>query len=227
VGGDGSVNEIGQGLINTNTSLAILPAGSGNGLARHLKIPMSIKKAIELINNSKTLLIDTVKINDNYFIGTAGVGFDAYIAAGFEEAPTRGLWTYIKVALKGFLKYKAKDYTIEYDGIAKTINKGLLVTLSNSSQYGNNIIISPNSKVDDGKLRLIVVKKFPLIYLPIFGYYLLSKQINKSKFTEEIVFKKMVLINQSEIIHLDGESLKMEKRLQIEVIPRSLKIIVP
>ena len=227
VGGDGSVNEIGQNLINSNTVLAIIPTGSGNGLARDLNISTQIKTAILLINKGKIKLIDSIKINDNYFLGTAGVGFDAHISWRFEEAPTRGIWTYLKIALKGFWTYKSENYKVSYDGNEHTILKGFLVTFSNSKQYGNNIIISPNSKIDDGLVRLIAIKKFPLIYLPIFGYYLISKQINKFKFTEEFTSKKITLINPNSQIHIDGEAIEMGSKLEIEVIHKSLKVIVP
>lgn len=188
---------------------------------------MNIKKAIVLINKGKTRLIDSIKINDNYFLGTAGVGFDAYISWKFDEAPTRGILTYIKVALKGFLKYKSLNYTINYNGKEEAISKGMLVTLSNSKQYGNNILISPNSKIDDGLVRLIAVRKFPLIYFPFFGFYLLTKQINKFKFTDEFKSNKLTLTNPETKIHIDGEPIEMKNELKVEVVPSSLKVIVP
>lgn len=227
VGGDGSVNEIGKNLINTNTTLAIIPAGSGNGLARDLGIPMNIKKAILLINKGHTKLIDVIKINNDYFLGTAGVGFDAYISWKFDEAPKRGFWTYLKVALKGFLKYEPQDYIINYDGKETIISKGMLVTFANSKQYGNNILISPNSKIDDGQVKLIAVRKFPLIYFPVFAFYLLSKQIHKFKFTIEVTSNKITMFSPKQEMHIDGEPIKMDNKLEIEVIPKSLKILVP
>ena len=227
VGGDGSVNEIGKSLINTNTTLAIIPAGSGNGLARDLKIPMAMKKALLLINAGKTKPIDAIKINADYFLGTAGVGFDADISWKFDEAPTRGLLTYIKIALKGFWSYKTQDYRVIYDGKEQLITKGMLVTFSNSKQYGNNVIISPHSKIDDGLVRLVAVQQFPLFYLPIFGYYLLSQQVDKFKFTTEFAAKKMTLKNPNTKIHIDGEPIEMDNQLEIEVLPKSLKVIVP
>lgn len=131
------------------------------------------------------------------------------------------------VALKGFFNYKSKDYNISCNGNEDVIKKGMLVTFSNSKQYGNNILISPNSKIDDGLVRLIAVKKFPLIYLPIFGYYLLSKQIHKFKFTEEYSSDKLTLINPNTKIHIDGEPIEMNNKLKLEVMPKSLKVIVP
>lgn len=227
MGGDGSVNEIGKGLINSKTTLAIIPAGSGNGLARDLGIPMQIKKAILLINKGCTKNIDAIKINDDYFLGTAGVAFDAYISWRFDEAPTRGILTYLKVAFKGFWTYKSSDYEVEFNNTKEIIKKGLLVTFSNSKQYGNNILISPNSKIDDGQVKLVAVKKFPIYLLPIFGFYLLSKQINKFKYTQEISSNKITLYNTCNNIHIDGEPIKMDNKINVEVIPQSLKVITP
>jgi diacylglycerol kinase family enzyme len=188
---------------------------------------MSLKKAIELINRGKTKAIDAIQINDDYFLGTAGVGFDAYISWKFDEAPTRGLWTYVKVAFKGFFNYKAQDYQLKFDGKEQSISKGMLVTFANSSQYGNNIEISPESSIDDGSVRLVTVKKFPILYLPSFAYYLLTKKVHKFKYTEEIKTDKITLINPKNKIHIDGEPIEMGNQLDIEVIPKSLNIIVP
>ncbi|PJB15596.1 MAG: diacylglycerol kinase [Flavobacteriales bacterium CG_4_9_14_3_um_filter_32_8] len=227
VGGDGSVNQIGKQLIHTKTTLAIIPTGSGNGLARHLKIPLKIKKALLLINKGNTKLIDTVKINEAYFIGTAGVGFDAYISWKFSEAKKRGFWTYLKIALTGFLKYQPTNYIIHYDGKEKIIKKGWLVTFTNSSQYGNNVFISPNAIIDDGLIRLMIIQKFPLIYFPIFVVYFLLKQIHQFKFTTEIVSRKITLINPNIKIHIDGEPIIMGNKIEVEAMPQSLKVIVP
>lgn len=214
-------------MVGTNTTLAIIPAGSGNGLSRNLGISMNLKKAILLLNKGNTKQIDIVKINNDYFIGTAGVAFDAYISWKFDEAPTRGLLTYIKVAFKGFWNYKSNDYTVLFNNIEKTIKKGMLVTFANSKQYGNNIFIAPKAKIDDGLVKLVVVKKFPLHYLLSFGYYLLSKQITKFKYTEEIESNKMTLMNPSTKIHVDGEPLELANKIEIEVQHKALKVIVP
>ncbi len=227
VGGDGSVNEIGKGLINTNTILAIIPTGSGNGLARHLKIPLALKKAIRLIETGKVISIDSIKINDNYFFCTAGVGIDAHISWKFAEATKRGLSTYIKLTLKSVFNYKAINYELEYNNQKRQIKKVMLATFANANQFGNNVIISPNSIINDGFVRLIIVKKFPFIYAPIFAYYMLSKQVLKSRYTEEIKSTKITMYSPEQKIHIDGEPIKMDNKIEVEVIPNSLKVIVP
>ena len=103
----------------------------------------------------------------------------------------------------------------------------MLVTFSNSKQYGNNILISPNSLIDDGLVRLIVVKKFPIIYLPIFGFRLLTNRIHKFKYTQEFTSNEISLNNPKEIIHIDGEPIKMDPSIKIHVIPKSLKVLTP
>jgi YegS/Rv2252/BmrU family lipid kinase len=226
VGGDGSVNEVAKSLLNTNTALGIIPTGSGNGISRNLGIHMNLKKAILHINTGQKK-IDIVKINTDYFIGTAGVGFDAYISWKFDEASTRGLFTYIKVAFKGFWTYQSTDCKVIYGAQEKKIKKGLLVTFANSKQYGNNIFIAPKAKIDDGLLRLVIVRKFPLSALLKFGYYLLSKQITKFKYTEEIVSNKMTLISSNTKIHIDGEPLELANKIEVEVLHKKIKVIVP
>ena len=133
----------------------------------------------------------------------------------------------MKVALKGFLKYKSLDYTINYAGKEKTIRKGMLVTFSNSKQYGNNILISPDSIIDDGLVKLVAVKKFPLIYMPSFAYYLLSKKIHRFRYTDVYESDKITLHTPNKKIHIDGEPIEMDNELKIEVIHKSLNVIAP
>jgi len=83
VGGDGSINEVARNLIHTDTALGIIPGGSGNGVARSLNIPLNVQKAIGVINDFKTLKIDTGQLNDHPFVGVAGIGFDALISHEF------------------------------------------------------------------------------------------------------------------------------------------------
>lgn len=224
VGGDGTVHEVGLGLINTNTILGIIPMGSGNGLARYLKIPMSTKKAILLLNHFKSKPIDTVKINDTHFLGAGGIGFDAHISYLFAKATKRGFITYLQLSVKEYFNYKEKEYQLTVDG--KTFyKKAFLITFANSNQYGNNAFIAPNSVIDDGWISIVILKKFSLIYALPLAIKLFTKTINSSKFVEEIKVKKVQIISPSKEIHLDGEPLLIENTINIEVLPLSLKVI--
>jgi len=225
VGGDGTVNEVAKGLINTNTTLGIFATGSGNGLARHLKIPINLKDAILRINQLQSKKIDTIKINDYHFLGTAGTGFDAHIGWRFAEASRRGFWTYLKITVKEYFNYKEENYAINVDG-NEIKTKALLITFANSNQYGNNVYVSPNSIIDDGVLRIIILKRFPLIYAFEFAYRIFTKKFTDFKFVTELKGKKVTILSPKEELHLDGEPFKMDKKIELEVNPKSLNVIV-
>ena len=225
VGGDGSVNQIGTSLINSPVVFGIIPAGSGNGLARHLNIPLNFKGAIELINaHQQPIKIDVAKMNGHYFLSTAGTGFDAHVAWKFSTATTRGFLTYAKITLQELFKYKIKKYKLEINDQIIEMN-ALAVTIANSNQYGNNAYVSPQSKLDDGFLRLIVVKAFPVYYVPLIIFHLFNKSLLKSKFVIQHTLKRIVITSPTEHVQLDGESLTMEQKLNIEIIPHCLHII--
>lgn len=224
VGGDGTVHEVGLGLINTNTTLGIIPMGSGNGLARHLKIPMSTKKAIQFLNFSKTKLIDTVKINDTHFLGAAGIGFDAHISNLFAKTKKRGFITYLKISMKEFFNYQEQEYELILNN-EKNYRKAFLITFANSNQYGNNAFIAPQSIINDGWISMVILKKFSLLHAIPLAYKLFTKRINSSSFVEEFKVKKIQIKSLHQEIHLDGEPLLMENILNIEVLPLSLKVI--
>lgn len=196
-------------------------------MARHLQIPLELKKALSLIQSGRIISIDSIKINNEYFFCTAGIGIDAYISWRFAEAKKRGFWSYLKITLKSFFKYQPFDYEIITTNGKEIYKNVMLATIANANQFGNNVIISPNSIINDGFLRLIIVTKFPLIYLPIFTYKLLSKKINTFKYCKELKVKDCTIINNDNKIHLDGEPIEMDNIMQIEVLQNSLKIIVP
>ena len=153
-GGDGSVNEVGSALVNTTTSLAILPVGSGNGVARHLGIPMKLKNAILRINSANSVQMDTLKINDRVAIGVSGFGFDALIAHKFDTFNTRGFLGYVKLTIKEWRKY----HGIQLKTNNKEYNDILLCSIANTNQFGNNVYVSPYSDVTDGKFEVALVK---------------------------------------------------------------------
>lgn len=224
VGGDGSVNEVAKGLIGTKVSLGVLPAGSGNGFARHMEIPLNFKKAILVINKGKTQKVDTGEIGAEKFVGVSGLGFDAYISKKFDEASSRGFWTYLKLTLKEYLSYKERTYQVDFDG--EIINlKSLILCFCNTSQWGNNAIISPNSSTVDGKLKMVSLKKMSLFMMPFFAFKLFRKKAHTSKFYKEYEFQKINISQEEELIHIDGEPLIYKKKFQVKVIPSSLSVI--
>jgi diacylglycerol kinase (ATP) len=227
VGGDGTINEIGSKVLLQNKVLGIIPFGSGNGLARFLKIPMNPKKAIQVINNLHIKQIDTATFNDKVYFNMAGMGFDAHISSVFAGNKKRGFSGYLKVGLKEMLDYKPEIYTIVIDGKSYT-RKAFVVSIANSSQYGNNAHISPLASVSDGLLDVCVVKNFPLYRLPVLGYYMMTGNTHKSDMVEIITGKEIHISRPKEgAIHIDGEPFFMGTEIDISINPLSLNIIVP
>jgi diacylglycerol kinase (ATP) len=227
VGGDGSINEVAKGLIGSKTILGIIPTGSGNGLARHLNIPFNINEAISIINNGKTGKIDTATINNELFISIAGVGFDALVANKFAKCKRRGFWSYFKVTLKEYPKYKPKKYSIIIDG-EKITRRALLISFANSNQFGFNSSIAPSAEINDGLLDICILKKVPMIKAPFYAHLLFSKRLDKTKYLEIIKAKEVkIMRKKNSKIHIDGDPLRLSQELNIKIFPLSLNIIIP
>jgi len=227
VGGDGSANEAGKGLMGSESALGIIPTGSGNGMARHLKIPMKLEEAITVINTGKYERIDTIRVNNEFCLGTVGVGFDAHVAHLFAHSSKRGYATYVKLVLGEFYKYKARTHVMEIDG--QTISKEcFLLTFANSSQFGNNAVIAPFADVKDGIIDISFMKKFGFIYAPFLIRRLMNNSIHESKFFSMMRGKNIVLKNNFELQgHIDGEPVIFNNDLHVNIVPKSLNVIVP
>lgn len=226
VGGDGTINEVAPTVMKFNKILGVIPFGSGNGLARFLHIPMDTKKAIQVINNLKVQVIDAAKLNDRYFFNMSGMGFDAHISTVFAGKKGRGLKGYVEMFLKEMNDYEPQTYLLEIDGKQFT-REAYVISIANSSQYGNNVHISPKSSLTDGLLDLCIVKPFPLYKVAVLAYQMLRKTTDKSDMVEIIRGKNIKITRDKEdSIHLDGEPFFMGKHIEIDVIPSALKIII-
>ncbi len=227
VGGDGSVNEIARKLTDKKVQLGIIPAGSGNGLAHHLHIPFNYRKAIEVINQGKTLKIDTGSINDVFFISIAGIGFDGIVAREYAKYKRRGFLTYMKVVTEEYVNYRPRRYTIEVNGEVLK-RKALFISFANSDQFGYGASIAPTASVDDGLLDVIIMKKPMMIEIPILASLLYWKRIDLSRQFEIIKAKELtVKTRRKRWVNIDGEPIKMKKKLSVKVHPQSLNIIIP
>lgn len=228
VGGDGTVNEIAGSLVHTNTALAILPLGSGNGLARDLGIATLLPfSAVEAIKHGKTMTIDYGKANDVPFFCTCGVGFDAHISQLFAINKKRGLWNYICLCVREYFRYKPVDCTLEYDG--KTVKKqAFIINCANIQQLGNHAYIAPQADFTDGLLNITIVKPFGFFGALRLGTRLFLKQIDKIKYTETFTCSHIVLnIPANTPFHYDGEPMPMPTRITVDAVRHGLKVIVP
>lgn len=227
VGGDGSVNETGAGLSGSTTVLGIIPAGSGNGMARHLKIPVDFKMAVESLNNCRYEAVDTMRINGRFCIGTFGTGFDAHVAHLFAKAGKRGYTTYVKLVLSEFYRYKPNEFRLTVDGQEKAM-ECFLLTFANSSQFGNNAVIAPFADVHDGLIEISRMKKFPLFVAPGLIYRMMNNSLHKSRYFEGFRGKNIIIHREGSTIgHIDGEPVEFSGDIRIEIIPASLRMAVP
>ena len=225
VGGDGTVNECLKGLVNTNTALGVIPCGSGNGFAYHIGMHNNIEKAIKQLNNSRIEVIDSGAVNGFPFVNVSGVGFDAHIADLFLTLKVRGFFSYIKLIINQ-LNYNANEYRIFYNNIERKV-KAYMINFANASQYGNNAKISPNADFKDGLIDFVIVNNFPKWKIPNFILMLLTGRIHLSNYVEIIKCDKMTIKTENTNLHLDGEPLKTSSPIEVTIIPKSLKILMP
>lgn len=227
VGGDGTVNEIASALVNSSTALAVLPAGSGNGFAMHLGMGRNIIKAIQMLNNARSIAIDSCTANNHFFINIAGVGFDSMVANLSKKDSSRGIWLYIKHTLLRAFTYKQKFLHIQVDD---QLREGyfLTVSMANGSMFGYNFRIAPNALLTDGVLDLVMIKKAPLWrYLTSFWRFF-NRTAEKLNFVEIIKCKHVLISSKDQVYHhLDGEGVGLLRKLEIQIKPKSLKVLVP
>ncbi|EJX03977.1 lipid kinase, YegS/Rv2252/BmrU family [gut metagenome] len=227
IGGDGTVNEVARSLIHTDTALGIIPCGSGNGLARHLHIPMEPKKALEVLNAGYMDVIDYGKINGTVFFCTCGVGFDAFVSLKFANAGKRGLLTYLEKTLQESLKYQPETYELETEnGISKY--KAFLIACGNASQYGNNAYITPQATLTDGLLDVTILEPFTVLDVPSLAFQLFNKTINQNSRIKTFRCKKLCIRrNTPGVVHFDGDPMETDANVNIEIVQKGLRVVVP
>jgi YegS/Rv2252/BmrU family lipid kinase len=225
IGGDGTINEIARSLVHTETALGIIPCGSGNGLARHLRIPMEPKAAIDVINQGNRLCIDYGKINNIPFFCTCGVGFDAFVSLKFADSGKRGLLTYLENTLHESLTYQPETYEIENEeGTVKY--KAWMIACGNASQYGNNAYIAPHASLTDGLMDVTIMEPFTVLDVPSLSFQLFNKTIDQNSRVKTMRAKKIKIHRtQDGVMHFDGDPLMAGKELEVEIIPSGLYVI--
>lgn len=229
VGGDGTINEVATNMIGARQTFAIVPYGSGNGLARHLHLPLKPKKVItEVINKGVKSKIDTVTMNGVPYISIAGVGFDAIIADYFAKDPNRGFKTYFKLITEKYFKFKPEKYHLILDDKEAIDCEPLFVSFANSNQFGFNAAVSPHASLNDGLIDVCIFKKPNFLAVPYVAERLMTQHIDKTHFVEiHKAGKIKVLREKEDIANIDGEAIMMPKDVLIEIKPLSLNILLP
>ena len=227
VGGDGTINEVARSLVNTDASLGIIPSGSGNGFARSLNIPLDTESAVKLLNNPQIKVIDSGKINDKYFFGICGVGFDALVGAKFQNFGKRGPLPYFYIGVKEYFKYNYESFVIEENG-NKDEYDPLLIAVANTSQYGNGASIAPQADPSDGYLDLCIINKMKRSDALKNIRLLFNGKINQNPYYLHKNIKSITIHRKNNgYYHIDGEPFLSDGDLKIKIIPSSLKVCVP
>ncbi|MFI5356228.1 MAG: diacylglycerol/lipid kinase family protein [Opitutales bacterium] len=227
IGGDGTMNEVATALIDTPATLALIPCGSGNGLGRHLGIPGPGRGAFRNLLDGRPRLIDTGMANDRPFFNAMGLGFDAEISDRFTRVVRRGFPAYVRTTLAAWRSFRPVLVTITGENRTFT-SPAFLVAVANSDQYGNNFLIAPGARVDDGQLNLTLLKPVGILpALPLVLRFFQGK-IDGSAHVERMQDRSFEIVRpEAGLIHTDGEAFRTDARVSVRVRPRSLRVLVP
>jgi YegS/Rv2252/BmrU family lipid kinase len=226
VGGDGTVNEVARGLINSDTVMGIIPCGSGNGLARHLLLPLNMKKSICMINQGKIRNLDYGTINGHPFFCTCGMGFDAFIAEEFALAGKRGPVTYVQKVMRDWFKYKPETYEITDERGTRLVT-AFLITIGNASEYGNRAYICPKASINDGLLDVTIIKPFKFSAAPRMALQLFRKTLDVNPHVTTYTSKHIHIRRSGPgVVHYDGDPVKAGTDIDVAIHEKGLKVIV-
>lgn len=229
VGGDGTINEVVCGLVNSGVPLGIVPAGSGNGISREFGISLDTRRACETILSGQTWQVDVGRLDDRFFLGVAGVGYDALVGKLFEErwGGHRGLWPYIYSAFTAFFQYKAQPVCLRLgDRQLETIP--LLITVANTAQFGGGAVIAPQAKPNDGLLDVCVVEDLNFLQALFHWPKLFLRRIHRMpQWTKYRTDSLEISSHLPMPVHVDGEPIPASTHLSIRILPGALHIRVP
>lgn len=227
VGGDGSVNDVVRGLQGTDTILAIIPKGSGNGMARTMRIPLDTQEAIKVINNGNVVSMDVGMANNRLFISNAGVAFDALIAKKFAASERRGLFVYSWLVTRNMWRYKEWDWDITVDG-KHFKERAFMINIANGQQFGYNFRIAPMASYTDGLLDLIIIRKFPKILGGAIVLRAMNGTIAGSPYVTHIRGREIIISNPSlKLMQTDGDAHACEPEINFKILRAAQKVIVP
>ncbi|MDD7461482.1 MAG: YegS/Rv2252/BmrU family lipid kinase [Prevotellaceae bacterium] len=226
IGGDGTVNEVARAIVHSKTALGIIPCGSGNGLARHLLLPLQLKKSLMIINKCVIEELDYGLINGYPFFCTCGMGFDAFVSKKFADAGKRGPITYAENILKEGLSYEPETYEIT-DETGTQRYQAFLISCANASQYGNNAYIAPQASMSDGLIDVIIMEPFDIVEAPQISIDMFNKTLDKNSRIKSFRCKELYIHRKNEgLIHYDGDPVTTGKDIHVKLEEKGIKIIV-
>nr|WP_139423855.1 YegS/Rv2252/BmrU family lipid kinase [Chryseobacterium mulctrae] len=225
IGGDGTISTVAKQLINTEKVLAIFPAGSGNGFSNETQFSKNLDELLDKLKAKKSRKIDTFTINDRLSINVSGTGFDGKVVKEFEKT-NRGFKNYIKVSLKTFFNYKPIKLKFFDENYKQYNGKYLMVNIANTRQFGNNAYIAPMASKSDGLVDMVLVKKFPLTYSPLFAFRMFTKKLKEDDYITYLPVSEIEFKVNTKNWHLDGEFNKIKSPIHVKVQPSSLNILI-
>ncbi len=231
VGGDGTANEVAWGLLGTDTAMALVPAGSGNGLARTLGIPLDFKRALVALQAGERRRMDVGFINDGLFLNVAGAGFDADVAHAFHQhgkrGGRRGVLSYARLSLQMLLSHEPREWRAEADG-GRFEGRALLVGIANGRQYGGGARVAPQARLDDGLLEVVILEAAPLLEILWGARRAFFGKLEKLRPYRHFPARQVVIETRTPVhFHRDGEPEDAVSRLEVRIEPRALAILVP
>ncbi|MCY0977479.1 diacylglycerol kinase family protein [Chryseobacterium wangxinyae] len=225
IGGDGTISTVAKNLINTEKVLAIFPAGSGNGFSNETQFSKNLDELLTKLKQRKSRKIDTFTVNGRLSINVSGTGFDGKVVKEFEKT-SRGFKNYIKVSLKTFFSYKPIKLKFLDEKYKQHNGKYLMVNIANTRQFGNNAYIAPMASKSDGLVDMVLVKKFPLTYSPLFAFRMFTKKLKEDDYITYLPVSEVEFKVNTKNWHLDGEFNKIKSPIHIKVQPASLTILI-
>lgn len=225
IGGDGTISTVAQNIINTDKILAIFPAGSGNGFSNETQFSKNLDALLQKIRAKNSRKIDTFTVNGKLSINVSGTGFDGKVVKEFEKT-NRGFKNYIKVSLKTFFSYKPIKLTFLKEEYKQYNGKYLMVNIANTRQFGNNAYIAPHASKSDGLVDIVLVKKFPLTYSPLFAFRMFTKKLKEDDYITYLPVSEIEFKVNTKNWHLDGEFNKIKSPVLVKVQPFSLNILM-
>ena len=228
-GGDGTVNEVGSSLVRTRAVLGIVPVGSGNALARALRVPVDPEGALVLLKKKKVVEMDAGVLCGRHFFSTAGLGFDACLSKRYNESflakRVRGVAPYVALALLEYLKFTPSSFHIKTGGNIRRVDPFLL-TAANTERWGGPAVIAPGANPSDGKLDICIVTGVGPMSLPVLVYKFLRGRIDTFKGYRRILTDSMdVMGRPGTVVHVDGEPFECTGDISIRVVPRGLRVL--
>lgn len=227
VGGDGTMNEVATALVATPAILGLIPAGSGDGLGRHLGLHGSLRHALHVLDHGRIQLIDTGVADGHAFFCAAGLGFEAEIAQRFNQLRRRGFLRYLLTSAQALRTWRSPEYRISCAGY-QTTRRVFTLVVANASQYGNNARIAPRAQVNDGELDLCVVPPLTAWNAAPLAVRLFSGSIDSAR---NMICRRIthVAVERAAagLLHTDGEVHQAGPRVEFSIRPASLRVLTP